>query len=100
MCSIIGWRLLWLTHIYRHQPDAPCTSVLADHEWRALYAHTHRSPQPPQHLPTVADAVLSIAKLGGFLARRHDGQPGVTVIWRGWQRLQDIADTWLLFNPP
>jgi hypothetical protein len=104
LCSIIGWReppgCLWLTHIYRHEPDAPCTSVLADHEWRALYAHTHRSAQPPQQLPTVADVVLAIAKLGGFLARRHDGQPGVTVIWRGWQRLQDIADTWLLFNPP
>lgn len=100
LLSIISWRLLWLTHIHRHQPDAPCTSVLADHEWRALFAHTHHSAQPPQQIPTVADAVLAIAKLGGFLARRHDGQPGATVIWRGWQRLQDIADTWLLFNPP
>jgi hypothetical protein len=25
---------------------------------------------------------------------QSDGEPGITVIWRGWQRLQDIADTW------
>jgi hypothetical protein len=25
-----------------------------------------------------------------------DGEPGITVIWRGWQRLQDIAVTWYL----
>ncbi len=98
--SIIAWRLFWLTHLYRHEPQAPCTTVLADHEWRALFAHTHRSPQPPAQLPSVADVVLWIARLGGFLARRHDGPPGVTVIWRGWQRLHDIASTWLLFHPP
>ena len=38
-----------------------------------------------------------IATLGGFLARRSDGDPGVTVIWRGWQRLTDIAAAWLIF---
>ena len=33
--SIIAWRLYWLTHINRHCPDAPCITVLAEHEWRA-----------------------------------------------------------------
>jgi hypothetical protein len=35
-----------------------------------------------------------IAQLGGFLRRKSDGEPGVTTIWRGWQRLQDLAATW------
>ena len=90
----------WLTKIAREQPTAPCTVVLADQEWRALYAHIRRTAQPPATVPTVAEAMVWIARLGGFLARRGDGQPGATVIWRGWQRLNDIVDTWLLFNTP
>jgi hypothetical protein len=97
--SLVAWRLLWLTHLARHEPEAPCTQVLAEHEWRALYAHFKRSSTPPPQPPTLAEALLWIARLGGFLARRGDGSPGVTVIWRGWQRLNDITDTWLIFNP-
>jgi hypothetical protein len=97
--SLVAWRLLWLTHLARHAPEAACTQVLAEHEWRALYAHFNRSSIPPARPPTLAEALLLIARLGGFLARRGDGSPGVTVIWRGWQRLNDIADTWLIFNP-
>ena len=96
---VIAWRLFWMTHIARHEPDAPCTLILADHEWHALYAHTHRSTRLPQHIPTVHQVVRWIAQLGGFLARKSDGHPGPTVIWRGWQRLQDISHTWLLLHP-
>jgi hypothetical protein len=52
----------------------------------------------PKKLPTVAQVVVWIAKLGGFLARKSDPEPGVTVIWRGWQRLSDISDTFALLH--
>jgi hypothetical protein len=97
--SLIAWRILWLTQMARHAPEAPCSQVLAEAEWRALYAHFQRTAAPPAQPPSVAQALLWIARLGGFLARRRDGDPGVTVIWRGWQRLHDITDTWLIFNP-
>jgi hypothetical protein len=97
MC-VVAWRLHWLTHIGRHCPDLPCTVVLADHEWRALYVKIHRQPVPSQTLPTVGQAMRWIARLGGFLDRKSDGAPGVTVIWRGWQRLSDISAAWLLFE--
>ncbi len=42
----------------------------------------------------------AIAKLGGFIGRKSDGDPGVKTLWRGWQRLQDIVATWSLFHPP
>ncbi|MBX7221087.1 MAG: hypothetical protein K1Y36_14155 [Blastocatellia bacterium] len=45
-------------------------------------------------------SVRWIAQLGGFLARKGDGEPDVTTIWRGWQRLTDIAETWLVLRPP
>ncbi|MCW8177245.1 IS4 family transposase, partial [Verminephrobacter aporrectodeae] len=32
-----------------------------------------------------------IARLGGFLARKRDGEPGVKTIWLGMQRILDFA---------
>ncbi len=100
LSCIIAWRLYWLTHINRHYPDAPCITVLAEHEWQALYATIHRTTILPQEIPTVRQVVHWIAQLGGFLGRKRDGEPGVTAIWRGWQRLNDITATWLLFHQP
>ena len=98
LMSIIAWRLYWLTHISRQEPDAACVLVLAEHEWHALYATIHRTTQLPDQPPTVRQVVRWIAQLGGFLGRKRDGEPGVTVIWRGWQRLHDIAATWRIMN--
>ena len=41
-----------------------------------------------------------IAKLGGFLGRKSDGQPGVKVIWRGLMCLNNIAKGWLAARLP
>ena len=54
------------------------------------------APVPPTAPPSVREAVRMIAQLGGFLARKGDGEPGVKTIWRGLIRLDDIAATWLL----
>ena len=81
--SIIAWRLFWLTHINRQTPEAPCTTILADHEWKALYTAIHRSAVLPATPPTVRQAVRWIAHLGGFLGRKGDGEPGITTLWRG-----------------
>ena len=97
MC-IIAWRLHWLTYINRAEPDLPCTSILTTAEWQALYMRIHKTTVLPKTPPTVHQAVRWIAQLGGFLGRKSDGEPGITVIWRGWQRLQDIASTWYLFS--
>ncbi len=98
--SQVAWQLLWLTYQARLDPDAPCTVVLQPHEWQALYAFHHRSQHLPPQPPSLHQATRWIAQLGGFLARKGDGEPGVKVLWRGWTRLQDIADTWSLLHPP
>lgn len=93
MC-VIAWRLQWLTYINRTDPDLPCIYILTTVEWQALYMRIHKTTKFPEKLPSVRQAVRWIAQLGGFLGRKSDGEPGITVIWRGWQRLQDLADTW------
>lgn len=97
--SIIAWRLFWCTFLARTDPDAPASTILAKHELDALYTFLHKHPLPPSLTPTVHQAVRWIAQLGGFLNRKRDGEPGVTVIWRGWQRLTDIAAAYLAFHP-
>lgn len=99
LMGIIAWRLFWLTHINRQTPEAPCTTILADHEWKALYTTIHRSPLLPASIPSVREAVRWIAQLGGFLGRKGDGEPGITTIWRGWSRLMDIANMYLILHP-
>lgn len=96
LMSVVAWRLHWMTYVNRSDPDLPCTVILTPTEWQALYMRIHRTPALPPDPPTVRQAVRWIAQLGGFLGRKRDGEPGVTVIWRGWQRLQDMADTWYL----
>jgi hypothetical protein len=39
---------------------------------------------------SIADYIVKLARLGGYLARAHDPPPGNTVIWRGLSRLTDI----------
>jgi hypothetical protein len=98
LMSVIAWRLHWMTYLNRCQPDLPCTVVLTTSEWEALYMRIHQSTRLPDTVPTVRQAVRWIAQLGGFLGRKSDGEPGVTTLWRGWQRLQDIAATWQLVS--
>ncbi len=98
LLSVIAWRLYWITRLNRSLPEADCTQGVTENEWKALYALTHKTRTFPKKTPTVAQVVLWIAKLGGFLGRKSDGPPGATVLWRGWQRLTDISNTFALFD--
>jgi hypothetical protein len=100
LANVVAWRLLWLTYVSRGCPDLPCTVAFEEYEWQALYSYVHKTTIFPDEPPTLQQATLWLAQLGGFLGRKGDGYPGVKVLWRGWQRLADIAQTWLIFNPP
>ena len=90
---------MWLTYEARYNPETLADECFLPHEWQALYCHIHSTPQPPKKAPTLNQCVRWIAKLGGFLGRLKDGEPGVKTIWRGLRRLHDIATTWKLVYP-
>jgi hypothetical protein len=98
--GIVAWRLLWLTYLARVAPETPADTVLEADEWRALSCAHHRQREPAPEPPTLAEAVRWIAQLGGFLGRRHDGEPGVQTIWRGLMRLADLTDMYRLLHSP
>lgn len=88
--AVVAWRILLLTMQGRETPDMPCDAILSQDEWRALCAF-FTNKLPPTKPPSLKEAVWMIAKLGGFLGRKGDGHPGTTTVWRGLQRLEDIA---------
>ena len=94
--ALIAWRVLFLTMQSREVPNLPCDILLEVEEWQALYCYIHHTTSPPMQPPTLREATRMIARLGGFLGRKGDGHPGATTIWRGLQRLQDIAAAWSL----
>ena len=53
----------------------------------------------PPKPPTLRQVVRWIAQLGGFLGRKRDGEPGVTVLWKGFQHLVDVAAMYQIMRP-
>ncbi|MEO0476792.1 MAG: IS4 family transposase [Planctomycetota bacterium] len=85
---IIAWRVLWLTMVHRTNPKTPADQVFNETEIAILNQVSGAADGvPPKN---VSHYLLAVAKLGGYLARKSDGPPGNTVIWRGLSRLTDI----------
>jgi hypothetical protein len=84
----VAVRIVQLRDLARREPTAPCTEVLTQDEWLALYAHmTGAVPTAATPVPTVEQATKWLGRLGGHLGRKRDGMPGVRTLWRGWRDL-------------
>ena len=92
--SIVAWRLMWLMHTARQQPDLPISDHLKTTEWQALYLLYHRISKLPETVPRLGESVRWIAQLGGFIGRKSDGDPGIRTLWRGWMELAPAAVMW------
>jgi len=93
--SIIAWRIFFTTIIARTEENLSCNVILEEEEWKVLYAkEKEKFPDIGIEPPSVREAVIWIAKLGGYLARKRDPAPGPIVLWRGWKRLFDLVDGW------
>jgi len=95
---VVAWRIYHLTKLGRETPEVPCTVYFEEYEWQALVSFVTRRPDPPQEPPTLREAVRMVAGLGGFLGRKGDGEPGTETLWRGLQRLDDIAEAYQVFR--
>jgi len=92
--SIIALQIMLFSYIARTRPDESCEICLTENEWKILYRVANKTKSLPDIMPTTQEAVVMIAKLGGFLARKSDGFPGVTVIWRGLTSFYAILDAY------
>jgi hypothetical protein len=90
---LVAVRLLSLKLAARAEPkEAVQTKALGPEVWAILGRKYGR----PAGGWTTRELLLAIARLGGFLARKGDGDPGWLTIWRGWQRLMNLAEGYLM----
>ena len=90
LCCVVAWRIHWMTMLRRGDPKAAPAAVFTDLEIELLDS---LCPNTGQSVACTLDFYMTcIARLGGYLARRHDAPPGATVIWRGFSRLADLLE--------
>lgn len=97
--SVVAWRIMYLTMLGRSVPELPCRAVLEEAEWQALYCQAKNTNLVPPEPPSLQVALGWIAALGGHLGRKGDGEPGVTVMWRGLARLRDLTAMYQILRP-
>jgi len=86
---IVAWRIARLMRLGRTCPQMDAALMFDSDEWQAAYILNKK--KPPEKPPTLNEVVRLVARLGGFLARKGDGEPGVKTIWLGMQRIIDFA---------
>jgi hypothetical protein len=85
----VAWRLLLLRHLARNSPERSASAALNAVQIDVLRAVAKR-PMPSR--PTVKDALLAVAGLGGHLPR--NGDPGWLVLGRGMHDLLLLELGW------
>lgn len=102
MLAAVAARAERLKHLARSQPDAPASIALSPTEIEALRAaklkRKARNETIPEGMPTIAQAVLWIAELGGYTGKSSGGPPGSTTIGRGLERLMIWAEAFETFE--
>jgi hypothetical protein len=82
--AVVAVRLLSTKFLARSQPEGWDAVTSLGPEITKLLER--RSGQPKGGW-TNQTLLVAVARVGGFIGRKHDGPPGWQNIWRGWQRL-------------
>ncbi len=93
LLSVVAVRLLQLRDLadpsHAEAEDAEALHRWAPATWIAMVAklggHEARTLTPRQFM-------LTIAKRGGYLDRKHDPRPGWKVLWRGWYDISLLVE--------
>lgn len=89
LTSVLAIRLLQLKSIARTNPDVPARKVVPD-IWLQMLKLARKNLTRVHDL-TVRQFYREVAKLGGFLGRKSDGEPGWMTIWKGWGKLNRLV---------
>ena len=87
---VVAWRIARLMRLGRTCPDLDAELFFDPDEIQAAYLL--RKKTPPDK-PRLNDVLRQVACIGGFLARKSDGEPGVKTIWLGLKDVHVAAET-------
>lgn len=87
---VVAWRITHLMRLGRTCPDLDAALFFEPDEIRGAYLLMEVA-QPGK--PKLNEMLRLIARLGGFLGRKGDGEPGVKTIWLGLKEVHVAAKT-------
>jgi hypothetical protein len=87
---VVAWRITFLMRKGRTCPDLDAALFFDPDEIQAAYV---LNKEMPPSTPSLNEVLRMVARAGGFLARKHDGEPGVKTIWRGLHDVYVSAQT-------
>jgi len=91
--SIIGLLMLRLRNIARTDSDRPASEVVEKDALKIIEKRYNLGSNI-----SVGVFWKSVARLGGFLGRKNDGEPGWQTLWQGWLRLLDMLWSYKLLS--
>jgi len=87
----VAMRILRLKNLARTTPDEPATVELSQAEIDAVIVATKKTAFRRGDVPSIGEAVLMLANLGGYTGKSSGGPPGPTVITRGMESIRLLA---------
>ena len=89
LMSVVAVRLLKLKTLANTEPDRLARTVVPM-LWLQMLKAVRKNLSRVHDL-TIYEFYREVAKLGGFLGRKSDGEPGWITIWRGWEKLNTLV---------
>ena len=83
--AVIAWRIVLLVLLGREVPGLPCDLLLSSNEREVLKLLAQKNNL------SLSDAIVVIAKLGGYLNRKCDGNPGYESLWKGYAQFRAMV---------
>lgn len=93
---LIAWRVLAMNRQARKTPEADAASCFTPDERIVIAQYRRAYLKKESAAMSLQEAVRTVAQMGGFLARKSDGQPGAMTLWRGLERLTALVEGWRL----
>ena len=87
--AVVAVRLLSTKMLARSRPESFEAASSFGKEMLSMLEHKLGKPKGGW---TNKNVLIATARVGGFLARKHDGMPGWQTIWRGWHRLMWMCE--------
>jgi hypothetical protein len=95
---VILRRTMFVMRMGREFPNLSCEAVFEVSEGKSVYQVTQKK-KPPKTPPTLDAMVQMVGQLDGFMNRSRHAMPGVETIWKGLQRMHDMALCLDAFSP-
>jgi len=85
LAGVVAVRLLQMKSLARTNPEVPAQRIVP-RMWLQMLKLARKNLTRVHDLK-IGQFYREVAKLGGFLGRKSDGDPGWITIWRGWEKL-------------